>query len=318
MRIAFLGKGGSGKTTIASLFLRYLDSQNISCIGIDADINQHLAESLGMDPNEASQIPNLGNEVKLIKEYIRGENLLIESATRMAKTTPPGRGSKFLKLSEENEIFKYFCRKANGISIMATGSFTSEDMGVSCYHSKTGAVELILNHLLDTKDEYFIIDMTAGSDSFASGLFTRFDLSILVVEPNKKSIDVYKQYIHYAKSYGVNIAVVDNKIENKEDIEYIKSQIEHEIIAIIGTSDFIKRQDRHGCIDFSELDEKTKNELKKIYLHSQGIERDWKKQYEDIIYFHKRNAESWANAQYGFDMTNQIDKEFSFENMLQK
>ena len=55
--------------------------------------------------------------------------------------------------------------------LMVTGPFTEADLGVSCYHSKTGAVELCLNHLVDGRGEYVVVDMTAGSDSFASGMF---------------------------------------------------------------------------------------------------------------------------------------------------
>ena len=35
--------------------------------------------------------------------------------------------------------------------------------------------------------------MTAGSDSFASGLFTRFDLAFLIAEPTRKGVSVYRQ-----------------------------------------------------------------------------------------------------------------------------
>ena len=47
MKIAFAGKGGSGKTTLSSLFVRYLAAQGLPVVAIDADINQHLAEALG-------------------------------------------------------------------------------------------------------------------------------------------------------------------------------------------------------------------------------------------------------------------------------
>src|SRR5438128_1476541 len=49
MRIAFVGKGGSGKTTSAAMFSRYLAAQNLPVLAIDADINQHLAQALGHD-----------------------------------------------------------------------------------------------------------------------------------------------------------------------------------------------------------------------------------------------------------------------------
>ena len=38
MRVAFVGKGGSGKTTLSALFSRYLSAQPASVLAIDADV----------------------------------------------------------------------------------------------------------------------------------------------------------------------------------------------------------------------------------------------------------------------------------------
>ncbi|MGH9549742.1 MAG: hypothetical protein ACRD3W_10220, partial [Terriglobales bacterium] len=48
MKIAFVGKGGSGKSTLTSLFIRYLQrNNNQSILAIDADLNMSLAGLLG-------------------------------------------------------------------------------------------------------------------------------------------------------------------------------------------------------------------------------------------------------------------------------
>jgi CO dehydrogenase nickel-insertion accessory protein CooC1 len=49
VRIAFVGKGGSGKTTSAAVFSRYLAELGKPVLAIDADINQHLGQALGHD-----------------------------------------------------------------------------------------------------------------------------------------------------------------------------------------------------------------------------------------------------------------------------
>ncbi len=48
--IALAGKGGVGKTTVASLVLRYLSKNGLSpVLAVDADPNSNLGETLGMD-----------------------------------------------------------------------------------------------------------------------------------------------------------------------------------------------------------------------------------------------------------------------------
>ena len=48
--IAFAGKGGVGKTTVASLVIRYLAKNNQSpVLAVDADPNSNLGETLGLD-----------------------------------------------------------------------------------------------------------------------------------------------------------------------------------------------------------------------------------------------------------------------------
>ena len=110
MRVAFVGKGGSGKTTLASLFSRFLAAQGLPVLAIDADINQHLAVALGFSEAEAMQVPALGLEMDRIKVYLRGTNPRISSTASMVKTTPPGLGSRLLRFNETNPLFTYFER----------------------------------------------------------------------------------------------------------------------------------------------------------------------------------------------------------------
>lgn len=88
MRVAFVGKGGSGKTTLSALFAGSLARSGAPVLALDGDINQHLAHALGL-PEEASfGAPPLSARTGEIKDFLRGSNPRIASREAMLKTTP--------------------------------------------------------------------------------------------------------------------------------------------------------------------------------------------------------------------------------------
>ena len=270
MKIAFAGKGGSGKTTLSSLFVRHLTAQGLPVVAIDADINQHLAEALG-----ASQPPPLGAHLPEIKEYLRGTNPRISSAAAMVKTTPPGRGSRLLRPGGPDPVHDLGTVTPCGARLLATGPFDEDDLGVSCYHSKTGAVELYLNHLVDGPGEYVVVDCTAGADSFASGLFTRFDLTVLVAEPTRKGISVYKQWQNYAVGFDVPVALVGNKVQAPEDVAFLRSHAGEDPLAWIGHESAVRAMEQGRPFSLDDLSPDTAAALSSIRARLDAAPRDW-------------------------------------------
>lgn len=273
MKMAFVGKGGSGKTTLAALTARRLAGSPL--LAIDADINQHLATALGASEEEAALLPALGDHQDLIKGYLRGSNPRIGSTAVMVKTTPPGRGSMLIKVHEDNPIYQTLVREVGGVRLAVTGPFATEDLGVACYHSKVGTVELLLNHLVDGEGEYVIVDMTAGADSFASGLFTRFDATFLVCEPTLRSVGVYRQYAGYAREFGVRVHVVGNKIEDESDVDFLREHVGGDLLTWIGRSPFVKAAERGVLKQFDELEPQNAVALDIIAKTVDGCVKDW-------------------------------------------
>jgi CO dehydrogenase maturation factor len=315
MKIAFVGKGGSGKTTISALFTRYVASRSLPVIAIDADINQHLPEALGVPEKEARSLKPMGAEIGRIKEYLRGSNPSITSSEVMIKTTPPGAGSRLLTVTEQNPIYDHFALSFNCIRVMAAGRYSEDDLGVKCYHSKTGAVELFLNHLIDGEREYAVTDLTAGADSFASGMFTRFDATFIVVEPTLKSLGVYQQYKHYSSDYGVTLKVVANKVESPEDADFIKQHVGNDYLTAFGLSRYVRQMEKGVIADLSEIEAENMAALETLLRLVDDQKKNWSKFYRQAIEFHIKNAESWANAQLGVNVISQIDPTFDLEAM---
>lgn len=319
MKIAFVGKGGSGKTTLSSLFIRYLAARGTSVTAVDADINQHLGVALGMEEAAAAALPPMGGQLSLIKEYLRGDNPRIRSAGTMIKTTPPGSGSRLLRLDEPNPVFEVCGRQVpldqgegGSVRLMVTGSFTEADLGVSCYHSKTGAVELCLNHLVDGREDYLIVDMTAGSDSFASGMFTRFDITFLVAEPTRKGISVYRQYREYARDFGVRLGVVGNKVQCPEDVDYLRAEVGEDLLMTVGSSPWVRALERGAGLPFAELEQDNRTALETLHAAADAsyAQRDWERYTQQMIHFHLKNAAGWGNERTGVDLAAQVDPGF--------
>jgi CO dehydrogenase maturation factor len=310
MKIAFVGKGGSGKTTLAALFTRHLAGVGRPVLAIDADINQHLAVALGGTTEVAAQLPPLGDVLPEMKEFLRGDNSRITSGAEMVKTTPPGAGSRLLRVVEENRIYAACLREVGGVRLAVTGEFTEEDLGVACYHSKVGAVELLLNHMLDGPGEYVVVDMTAGADSFASGLFTRFDRTFLVCEPTVRSVGVYRQYAGYARDYDVALSVIGNKIEDAEDVEFLREHVGADLLTWVSRSAYVRQAERGRVGPLEDLEAANRAVLAQLADTVDGTAQDWAAFTRWAHEFHRRNAVAWANDRAGGDLTAQIDPDF--------
>ncbi|MER8029097.1 ATP-binding protein [Streptomyces bauhiniae] len=316
MKIAFVGKGGSGKTTLSSLFIRHLAAAGAPVVAIDADINQHLGPALGLDEDQAAALPAMGDRLPLIKDHLRGTNPRIASAETMIKTTPPGSGSRLVRISEPDAIYDACARPVEldggAVRLMVTGPFTDADLGVACYHSKTGAVELFLNHLVDGPGEYVVVDMTAGSDSFASGMFTRFDMTFLVAEPTRKGVSVYRQYKEYARDFGVTLKVVGNKVQGPDDVDFLREEVGDDLLVTVGHSDWVRAMEKGRPPRFGLLEDGNVRALETLRAAADATYglRDWERYTRQMVHFHLRNAQSWGNERTGADLAAQIDPGF--------
>ena len=309
MKVAFVGKGGSGKTTLASLFARRAADTGHRVLAIDADINQHLPAALGLDPERAAALPLLGERLTVIKEYLRGDNPRIASAEAMLKTTPPGRGSRLLSL-DGDRLLDECTRTVAGLRLAVTGGFNTDDLGVACYHSKVGAVELLLNHLVDGPGEYVVVDMVAGAEAFASGMFTRFDRTFLVCEPTVRSVGVYRQYARYAADHQVAISVIGNKIDEPDDVTFLRDEVGDALFGCFGRSRYVKAAERGipAPVDRLEADNLAVLDTARALVDQTG--KDWAKFTRQAVEFHRRNAAAWGNDRAGADLADQIDPDF--------
>jgi CO dehydrogenase maturation factor len=308
MKIAFVGKGGSGKTTISSLFIKYLAHNKKPVLAIDSDINQHLGESIGFTKDEIESIPPLGTQIETLSSVYKGTNPRLQHLAQFKRTTPPGNGSALIKYNEEHAILKSFEIGKNGIRFMRVGLPQDETLGEQCYHANMSGAEIYLNHLIDKENEYVVVDLTAGIDTLASGMFISYDIIYIVVEPTIKSLSVFNDYVRIAKSTGIEATIypIANQITTEEELEYIEKTIGQKPIAVFPLSSYVRKMERGESVPFEELEEDTLLELKKIDTHIQTHTKNWEKFYKNLLYFHNKKAQKDPQKK----LQDQIDPEF--------
>lgn len=303
MKIAFTGKGGSGKTTISSSFARQLADDGYPVLVLDADINQHLAQAL----NVTDKLTSMGEEFEVIKAHLRGNNTRF-TTEQMHKTTPPGTGSSLVRPVADDWFMKRYAVLQDGVYVAGAGEIPEGNVGVKCYHGLNGAVELVLGHMIDRPEEYVLVDMTAGADAFSSSLFTKVDALVLVVEPTLKSLSVYDQFLPHAKKYDIPLLVIGNKIESDDDRAFIEQKT-GPLSAEFGVSSYIKRKERGQVTTADHFEYEMTEALRGLRTELGAIPRDWNVLQRRSYDMHWRNAKSWM----GESALGHIDPDFSLK-----
>ncbi len=315
MRIAFVGKGGAGKSTIASLFSLYLMSLDKNLLIIDADLNIHIPKLLSIDISSLSPISESNNVIQ-IKKYLIGKNKRIMSVNHMYKTTPPANGSNFLKIDHENYIIKNFAKKIGDKSyFMYVGTYEEKAIGTSCYHTNLSILENILTHSILFENDWIVVDMVAGTDAFANTLHAQFDTLFLILEPTLESVEVFYQYLKLSKSAQVDsrLLVIGNKIENNDDLMFLKEKIGNKLFGVFKKSPKIKSARQKGlAISLDMLDNEDFNNLvniKKITEENKVDENTRLKKLQDLHL--KYSQLDYVKRAVG-DISTQIDPSFKF------
>jgi CO dehydrogenase maturation factor len=315
MRIAFVGKGGSGKSTVSSLFIQYLINKEKKVLAIDADINMHVSSLLGMKRNPDLALSEQDN-AKQIRKYLKGQNNKIKNYKHIVKTTPPGIGSNLITLQDENDIIKKFSQKISDNSYyMFVGTYTSEEIGTACYHTNLAVFENILSHSVLKKDEWIVADMVAGTDAFSNTLHAQFDAIILVIEPTPEGVSVYEQYTKLASDAGVdkNLYVIGNKIEDETDLSYLKQKVGDRLLGGFTLKKEIKQARQKDLpLNINILSNNEQNLLKSIIDLEEKKGVDHERKLRMLHELHKKYvAQDYIINEHG-DITSQIDVLFQY------
>lgn len=309
MRITFFGKGGSGKTTMSTAFIKYLQSQNKKVLAVDADINVHLGAALKMETKY------IGDDFENIIKYL--EPKLVAENREIIGTIPPSYNSVFIKPDLEDEFFKTFATRNGNTILLTAGTYNDKKVGYGCYHTKLKGTFIFYNRLLDNKDFYMVSDATAGIDGVGTSMFNVADLNVFIVEPTAKSISVLKDFINVVKKYRNNLVVIGNKIEDEDDINYIKSELQNvNIIGFVNKSKDLKKYEQGDDFGLENFVTSQQELNKKLLEILDATPKNWDNYYQIVKDIFINNMKNKYIEKYNDYLKYYMDEDFSYERVI--
>ncbi|MEK6728328.1 MAG: AAA family ATPase [Candidatus Omnitrophota bacterium] len=217
IKVAFAGKGGVGKSTIASLFIKALEKDGMRVLAVDCDPVANLGRFLGI--KDADKIIPIVEMKELINER-----------------TEASKDRAFYKLNPKvDDIPERFAKKIGNIKLIVMG--TPSRGGSGCMCPEASFMKALLGKLLLQEDESVVLDMEAGVEHLGRGTASFVDHLFIVVEPNLNSIDAAKKIWKLAKDLKIKeISVIANKVRNNKDLDFVKENIAE--IPITGSVSF--------------------------------------------------------------------------------
>jgi len=208
MKLAVSGKGGVGKTTFAAFLIKALSDSGKKVLAIDADPDANLAQALGI--KDSSGIVPIADMKELIEERTGAK---------------PGTIGGFFSLNPKvDDLPDKLAIKIDNIRLMVMGGVKKGGSGCICPES--ALLKQLVRHVVISRDEAVVMDMEAGLEHLGRGTAMFVNKLIVVVEPGRRSIETAYQIKRLASDLGIkNIAVVGNKIRNKEDEKFIRENL---------------------------------------------------------------------------------------------
>lgn len=185
--VALGGKGGTGKTTIAGLLIRYMIRHGMKpVLAIDADSNANLNDVLG---------------VRLIET-------LSNAREDMKKEVPSGMTKDiFMEMKMEEALVE-----SEGFDLIAMG----QPEGPGCYCAANNLLSSLIDRLIKNYD-YLVVDNEAGMEHFSRLTQKDIDLLLLVSDPSRRGLTAACRIAELVRSLPIQVAntvLVVNQMEN--------------------------------------------------------------------------------------------------------
>jgi CO dehydrogenase maturation factor len=217
MKIAVAGKGGVGKTLVASGIAWSLARSGHTTIAIDADPSPNLALSLGIPEKDAAAIVPISENDSLIRK----------------KTSTGFPGVYNLNFSVDEVIRDFSLATPTGVHLLVMG--TVKSMGSGCTCPANSLIRTLLRHLVIDRDEAVVLDMEAGIEHLGRGTAEGVDMMLVVTDANKKSLEVAATIRRMALDSGIpRVELAGNRVASDGEKKAIVRFAQEHTMPVIG------------------------------------------------------------------------------------
>ncbi|MBN2475054.1 MAG: AAA family ATPase [Pirellulales bacterium] len=230
MKLAIVGKGGVGKTTLAAALARRSAESGRSVVAVDADPDGNLASALGVSDD------------RLPEPIAQMRDLILERTDARDE----GAGLMFKLNPKVDDLPARFCVDASGVSLLVLG--TVELGGKGCMCPEGAVLKALMQHLLLRVEDDVILDMEAGLEHMGRASARGVDAMIVVVEPGMRSVQTARRIGRLAAHIGIGrIFVAANKLRDRHEQELLDRALGgQEMIGVLPYSQALARADLEG------------------------------------------------------------------------
>jgi CO dehydrogenase maturation factor len=213
--IAIAGKGGTGKTTVAALLIKFLSQKGL-VLAVDADPSSNLSQALGLPLDDSKTVGRIREKMA---EDVSKDRL----SPNIAK--PEYLFSKIVESLIESK----------GFDLLSMG----RPEGPGCYCASNEFLRASLDKLVkDYKYDYIVMDCEAGMEHISRQTTRDVDVLLIMSDPTMKGVTTaarMKKLIEEMRSNVGKVGLVVNRVRGELSPE-IKKTIDEsglQIIAVI-------------------------------------------------------------------------------------